>query len=310
MGSERPVIVLLSRDPGDLDRIGSELRRRYESDYDVHLWSEPGPARDDLRGGDGSPPVALVLACPHPDDDILDLLTEARSAQPQARRAGIVRWGDFGTGSLVVDALSRGDLDAWLLRPEFTADEEFHRAVTELLEDWSAARRPGYEALRIIGERWATRSTELRDRMTRNHVPYGFYDHDGEAGRRLLTDHGLDAGAVRLPVVILTFRPDLAPLQDPSDEVLADAFGVNTPLDPDHRQDVVVIGAGPAGLAAAVYAASEGLDTLVVERQAHGGQAGTTSRIRNYPGFPSGLSGTRLATTMYQQAWGLERASR
>ncbi len=308
MARDRPVIVLMSRAADELEMVGAELRRRYEPDYDVRPWAEPGPALDDLRGGDEtSPPVALVLACMHADDalDALGFLTEARSIQPRARRAVLVRWGDFGTGSLVIDALSRGDADAWLVRPEFPADEEFHRSVTELLEDWSAARRPGYEAVRIIGERWATRSTELRDTMNRNHVPIGFYDHDGEEGRRLLAEHGLDAGAVRLPVVVLTFRPDLAPLQDPTDEALADAFGVNTPVDPDHRHDLVVVGAGPAGLAAAVYAASEGLDTLVVERQAHGGQAGTTSLIRNYPGFPSGLSGARLATTMYQQAWGL-----
>ena len=306
MGTDQPVIVLMSREADDLAAVGSVLERRYHADYDIHTWPEPESALDYLRRCvEASRPVALILACQHDNDDALDFLARARSLQPGTRRVAVVRWGDFGTGSLVVEALSRGDLDAWLLRPEFAADEEFHRSVTELLDDWSATQRPGYEAMRIIGDRWSTRSSELRDRMSRNHVPFGFYDHDGADGLRLLAEHGLEVGSVRLPVVVLRFRPDLAPLQDPSDEELADAFGVNLPLDPERRHDVTIIGAGPAGLAAAVYAASEGLDTLVVERQAAGGQAGTTSLIRNYPGFPSGVSGNRLAATMYQQAWSL-----
>jgi thioredoxin reductase (NADPH) len=141
--------------------------------------------------------------------------------------------------------------------------------------------------------------------MNRNGVPFGFYDVDSDAGRAILAALGLASGELDLPVVYLTFRADLGPLQNPSDEMLGDAFGVNATLTEDHCLDVTVIGAGPAGLAAAVYGASEGLDTLVVEQQAVGGQAGTTSLIRNYPGFPNGVSGARLAATMYQQAWGL-----
>ena len=192
-----------------------------------------------------------------------------------------------------------------MLRPEFPGDEAFHRAITELLEDWAAERGPRYEAIHIIGERWSARAAELRDRMGRNSVPYGFYDSDSDEARDLLAAHGLSPETSRLPVAILRFRPDLPPLEDPSDQVLGEAFGVNATIDDALRVDVTIIGAGPAGLAAAVYGASEGLDTLVIEHQAVGGQAGTTSLIRNYPGFPSGVSGARLATMMYQQAWGL-----
>ena len=137
-------------------------------------------------------------------------------------------------------------------------------------------------------------------------MPFGFYDSGDEGGQAVLQAHGLTAATAELPVMIVRFRPELEPLQNPTDEVLSDAFGVNSMAQTDRRVDVAIIGAGPAGLAAAVYGASEGLDTLVVEHQAFGGQAGTTSLIRNYPGFPSGVSGSRAgANTMYQQAWGL-----
>lgn len=228
-----------------------------------------------------------------------------RAIDPQAKRAAVLRWGDFASSTVVIEALARGELDHWVLRPECPADEEFHHSITELLADWAGARRPRYEAVQIIGERWSPRSVELRDQMNRNSVPVGFYDTDTEPGRELLATHGISVATVQLPVVILQFRPDLPPLQNPPDEELGDAFGVNATLDADRRFDVTVIGAGPAGLAAAVYGASEGLDTLVIEHHAVGGQAGTTSLIRNYPGFPAGVSGTRLANAMYQQAWGL-----
>ena len=141
--------------------------------------------------------------------------------------------------------------------------------------------------------------------MNRNGVPAGFYDAHTDEGRDVLAARGISVATAQLPVVILQFRPDLPALQNPPDDELGDAFGVNVTLDADRRFDVTIIGAGPAGLAAAVYGASEGLDTLVIEQHAIGGQAGTTSLIRNYPGFPAGVSGARLATSMYQQAWGL-----
>ena len=225
---------------------------------------------------------------------------------PQAKRIVVLRWGDFGSRQSVVDGLARGEIDRWILHPEYSADEEFHRCVTELLEAWGAARRSRYEAVQIIGARWSPRAVELRDLMSRNSVPFGFYDSDSDEGRELLVAHGLSPAAACLPIVSLQYRTDIGPLQDPSNEVLGDAFGVNASLDIGSRVDVTVVGAGPAGLAAAIYAASEGLYTVVVERHAMGGQAGSTSLIRNYPGFDAGVSGMRLANTMYRQAWGLD----
>ena len=245
-----------------------------------------------------------MLACQHADDDAVDFLGRVRSVDPRCQRAVIVRWGDFATSEVLLAALARGQLDRWMLRPEYPGDEEFHRSITELLEISAAARRPGYEAVQIVGEQWSPRAVELRDRMSRNSVPFGFYDIGGD-GRAVLQAHGLDAATTELPVMVVRFRPELAPLQNPTDAAVSDAFGVNSMAQTDRRADVAIIGAGPAGLAAAVYGASEGLDTLVVEHQAFGGQAGTTSLIRNYPGFPAGVSGSRLANTMYQQAWSL-----
>lgn len=213
----------------------------------------------------------------------------------------MVRWGDFDTAGPVFDALTVGQIDHWLMRPEHSPDEEFHRSITEFLEDWSGGHSAGFEAVRIIGERWSSRTHELRDTFGRNHIPLGFYDANSESGRLLLADLGLESPA--LPVVVLRFTAQPTALTDPSDMEIADAFGIMKPLPSDERFDVAVVGSGPAGLAAAVYAASEGLKTLVVERQAVGGQAGTSSLIRNYIGFPKGVSGAKLAFSAYLQAW-------
>jgi thioredoxin reductase (NADPH) len=300
--AERRSIHVMSADDDDRAVIADELTRRYGADYDVTSSSEVGEALSVLRGSGGR--VALVLACQHGGDAGIEFLGRVRDVDPHAKRAAVVRWGDFASSRRLLDALARGDADHWLLQPEYAGDETFHRAISELLDEWAAEQRVGAGVMQIVGDRWSPRAVELRDRMSRNGVPFGFYDADSDVGRAVLTAHGLPDAAA-LPVVLLRFRPDLAPLQNPTDEQLVDAFGVNATIDPDRRVDVVIVGAGPAGLAAAVYGASEGLDTVVVEHQAVGGQAGTTSLIRNYPGFPAGVSGTRLATTMYQQAWGL-----
>lgn len=158
-----------------------------------------------------------------------------------------------------------------------------------------------FEAVRIIDKISSPRGHALRDTFGRNHIPYGFYDAESESGQRKLADFGLNSP--KLPVVALLFTPEPTVLEQPEDIQIADAFGIMEPLSEDETFDVVVIGSGPAGLAASEYAASEGLKTVVVERQAVGGQAGTSSLIRNYPGFPQGVSGNKLAFSMYLQAW-------
>ena len=304
--SQQPVIGVMSVVARERDFLSHEIRRRYGADYEVVSWEDADAGLAGLRRlQEHDQGVAMVLACHYGVDAGLEFLARVREVDAHAKRAVAVRWGDFSASAPVLNALARGEVEHWLLRPEYSGDEAFHLAVTELLEDWAAVWRPGYEAVQIVGEHSAPRSVELRVLFNRNNVPMGFYDADTDGGRALLANLGLDHPPPRLPVVSLRFRPDLAPLPDPSDELVGDAFGVNTAPGEDHVFDIVIVGAGPAGLAAAVYAASEGLDCLVIEQRAMGGQAGTTSLIRNYPGFPAGVSGAHLANTMYQQAWGL-----
>jgi thioredoxin reductase (NADPH) len=299
----RGLIGVLGRHADDRDLIAVELER-YGRHYDLAVWSTPEAALAALHEVRGSEfPVVLILACQYGDDDGLDFLGRVGPLHPQAKRAIVVRWGDFQSGATVVEGLGRGEVDHWLLRPEHPGDEDFHLGVTDLLASWASARQSSFEAVQIVGDRWSPRALELRDVMSRNSVPFAFYDGDSDEGRALLAARGLPEA--KLPAMIVRFRPDLPALQDPSDQEIGDAFGVNATIEPGHRVDVTIIGAGPAGLAAAVYGASEGLDTLVVEPHAFGGQAGSTSLVRNYPGFPAGISGARLANAMYQQAWGL-----
>lgn len=296
--------MLVGHDERIRNDVGSELSKRYGADYHVSIHGERKDALEELRNlEERTLPVALVLsALGKNDPDGIEFFEGARPLHPKAKRVAVVRWGDFHTGRPIFNAITLGQLDHWVMAPENSPDEEFHRAITEFLEDWAAmSRGRGFEAVRIIDKLSSPRAHELRDTFGRNHIPYGFYDADSEAGRKKLADFDLDSP--RLPVVALLFRPERTVLQRPDDMEIADAFGIMEPLPEDEKFDVVVIGSGPSGLAAGEYAASEGLNTVIVERQAAGGQAGTSSLIRNYPGFPQGVSGNKLAFNMYLQAW-------
>ena len=209
--------------------------------------------------------------------------------------------GDWESVRTVFDAVTLGTIDHWVTRPVQAPDEEFHRSITEFLREWNSGRGGGFEAAQVIGERWSARSQELRDLFSRHRVPAGFYDAASEHGRQMLRRLGLTCQD--LPVVVLRFGAGRAALVNPSNAEIADAFGVMTPIPAGEVFDVAVIGAGPAGLAAAVGASSEGLRTVVIEHEAVGGQAGTSSMIRNYPGFSQGISGAKLAQESWQQAW-------
>jgi thioredoxin reductase len=293
--------VITTRDGEVRESVADELRRRYEPDYTVLALTTANEAADALAAR-GNPPVAVLLGGlgEHDPDGLADLRS-LHAAHPEAISVALVRWGAWGTAQAIFDALTIGELDRWLTAPALRGDEEFHRGVTELLDEWSSRQEGGFQAVRVIGQQWAPRSQHLRDTFTRNRIPLGFVEADSPAGREALA--GLGLTAPRLPVVVLRFQPERTVLEDPSDLEIAEAFGLLTPLDPDVVYDLVVLGAGPAGLGASVYAASEGLSTLVLEPEAVGGQAGSSSLIRNYPGFPTGVSGSRLAFGAYQQAW-------
>jgi thioredoxin reductase (NADPH) len=298
-----PVLLLATTDPASRAVIGSELRRRYGTDYEVVVCADYAHARAVLEGlRRWGRQVALIIGCYGPGDrDGLDFLRRAYGLHPSAKRVIAVVWGDFESTSTVFAAIAHGHAELLVLRPERERDEEFHGALTDALDDWHLAQGIGFEAVRLIGEQRDERTHMLRDTFGRNHIPVGFHQVGTEAATRMLDSLGLEDPA--LPVVVLAFTSPPTTLEAPTDLEIADAFGLTRPPRTDHVYDVVVVGAGPSGLAAAVYASSEGLSTLVVEQQAVGGQAGTSSLIRNYPGFSRGVSGAHLAYRSFQQAW-------
>lgn len=300
----RPGIVIVSRDPHCLNALEKEISKRYAIDYRVTDCHSTERAREDLeKFRDDGTPIALVLAAYGDEDpEGVKFLKTVRALHPRAKRVAVVRWGDFGTADPIFEAVTRGHIDHWLMRPEKDRDEEFHRSVTEFLEDWSAGVEGGFEAVRIIGDRKSSRVHELRDAFGQNHIPIRIHDAASPSGQRLLADTGLESPS--LPVVELRFSSDPRPLENPTDLEIAEEFGIMKPIQDTY--DVTIIGAGPAGLAAAVYASSEGRNTLVIERQKVGGQAGTSSMIRNFPGFEKGVSGNRLTFSTFLQAWSFQ----
>jgi thioredoxin reductase len=272
-------------------------------DYQVSVCDGPAALAGQLAGlAAAGTPVALVIGgVGELDPDGIEVLGSVRARTPEASRVAAVRWGEWETARPTFDAVTLGLIDHWLISPEQVPDEEFNQCITQFLSEWRALQGAGFEAVRVIGEQWSARSQELRETFPRNGIPIGFYDAHSERGREILAE--VSPGPVELPVVILRFGTERSVLFNPSNLDIAEAFGLMRPIPADEVFDVAVVGAGPAGLAAAVNASSEGLRTVVIEREAVGGQAGTSSMIRNYPGFAQGISGARLAIEVYQQAW-------
>jgi len=225
------------------------------------------------------------------------LLLRARELHPGAKRVLLEHRGEWASGEPIVRAMTLGQLDYVLFRPWRPVEQNLYLPVSDFLAGWEKSRAPGVEAIRVVGPTWAASSHQLRDTLARAGIPYGFYPDDSEDGRRLLEEAGEDGA--RLPVVV--FRRGTV-LVDPSHAELVAALGLQT-RPATGGCDVLIVGAGPAGLAAAVYAASEGLQTRVLEPAIPGGQAGTSSLIRNYLGFPHGVSGEDLTWRAFEQAW-------
>jgi thioredoxin reductase (NADPH) len=296
-------IVIVCRDPGAREILHRELSKRYGADYQILACGRPAelaPWMRDLRAA--GLPVALVIGgVGGQDRDGIEVLAAIRSIDPTALRVATLSWGDWQSMRSVFDAVTLGTVDHWVTLPVQAPAEEFHRSITEFLREWASQRGGGFEPVQVIGERWSARSQELRDLFARHRVPAGFYDATSGQARQMLGELGL--ASPELPVVVLRFAAERATLINPSNAEIADAFGVMTPISPGEVFDLAVVGAGPAGLAAAVGASSEGLRTVVIEHEAVGGQAGTSSMIRNYPGFSQGISGARLAQEAWRQAW-------
>jgi thioredoxin reductase (NADPH) len=287
-----PVLFVVDREPKSLDAVLSDLSRRFGNDFAVRGESSSEVALATLQAmAAAHEPVALLLV----DDAASDFLARAHELHPQAKRVLLVD-RDYSSTSPAVQAMTLGRVDFHLVRP-WMDDELMYRAMSEYLSSWTVEQEPNFEEFRIVAAEGDSRVQQLRDVMTRFGMPFGSYSVDSEAGRRLLDEAGLDG--TRLPVAI---RYDGHVLIDPSLPDLAGAIGVSIDNDFD-TCEVAIVGAGPAGLTAAVYAASEGLDTVLLERAISGGQAGTSPLIRNYPGFPHGISGGLLMERTCEQAW-------
>jgi thioredoxin reductase (NADPH) len=297
----KPVLVLVDDEDTSLQALTRELQSRYGAHYRVVSGSSAEAALARLAelkaaGAD----VPLVLADQQmPGMSGTQLLARVRQFFPTARRGLLITWGDMAAPAPFLEAAALGWLEFYLIKPAWSPDEQFHRVVTGSLEEWwrEQGGRSERAMVTVIGDEHSARVHELRDVLTRGNAPFGFHPSDSPEGQAALRRLGVSEPAG--PVVSLSTGVVLV---DPANVEIAEALGLDV-RPAGQVYDVVIVGAGPAGLAAAVYAASEGLRTALLEREAFGGQAGTSSRIRNYLGFPDGVSGTELAQRAYQQAW-------
>lgn len=295
----QPILFAVDDRPGDLAAVLGELGKRYAADYEIA--AAPGPDEalrrlEELHAA-GAEVVAVFAALEMAAMSGLDLLERAHALHPHAARVLLIPWGNRSAGKPSLHAFSLGKIDRFTTKPAAPPDEQFHRLVAELLHEWQRRRRARRAIVTVVGPRWHARSYEIRDLLERSGLPFRFHAAESAEGRELLERAGLPDGP--FPVLV---RFDGRALADPSNEEAAAALGARNPFG-EGVFDLVVVGAGPAGLSAAVYAASEGLRTLVLDRETIGGQAGASSLIRNYMGFPFGISGADLCNRALDQAW-------
>ena len=294
----RPAIVIVDDEPQELASLLDALIRRFGGDYRIvpHLSASAALAEMGRLRADGGR-IALVIADQRTREmPGVDLLARVRELDPNARRALLVAWGDPESSATILQGCAFGKLENYVTKPWAPAEVHLYPVISEFLAEWTQTNRPEMELVRVIGDRPSPRTHALVDRLARSGVPHGFYAAGTPEAAKLAAEMGIDPA--RLPVLILL---DGRALVDPSPAEVSEALGESN-ADEDSC-DLAIVGGGPAGLAAAVYAASEGLRTLVVEREVVGGQAGTSSLIRNYLGFPRGISGAELAKRAYGQAW-------
>lgn len=295
----KPVLLTVDDDPEVLRAIERDLRTRYADRYRVMRANSGDSALTTLRElKKRNNPVALLLADQRmPQMDGVGFLAEAMEMHPQAKRALLTAYADTNAA---IDAINEARVHYYLMKPWDPPEEKLYPALDDLLHDWTAAFHPPYEGIRVLGTRWSNRSYELREFLARNQVPYQWIDvelaqSDAEV-RTLIASLGPEADT--LPLILF---PDGARLAEPPLPAVADKLGLRTHAQTEFY-DLAIVGGGPAGLAAAVYGASEGLHTVMIEREAPGGQAGLSSRIENYLGFPEGLTGSDLTRRAVAQA--------
>jgi thioredoxin reductase (NADPH) len=291
----RAAILTVDDDPAVSRAVARDLRRQFGEQYRIVRAESAESALDALRQMKLRGDVVAVLLADYrmPQMNGIEFLEQAMDIYPGARRALLTAYADTGAA---IDAINVVDLDYYLMKPWDPPEEKLYPVVDALLDSWLAADHRPVPETKVVGHRWSARSSEVREFLARNQVPYHWYSSEEPEGGRLLAAAGTDGRT--LPLVI---TPDGETLIQPSDTDLAGKVGLATTPSADFY-DLVVIGGGPAGLGSAVYGASEGLRTVLVERTATGGQAGQSSRIENYLGFPDGVSGAQLTDRARRQA--------
>jgi thioredoxin reductase (NADPH) len=295
----KPILLSVDDDSDVLRAIERDLRSHYGANYRILASDTPEGALDLLKQLKvRNDAVALLLADQRmPNMDGVGFLQEAMRIYPDAKRALLTAYADTNAA---ISAINEANINYFFMKPWDPPEEHLYPQLDDLLDDWLASYRPAFQGIRVLGTRWSPRSYELRDFLARNHVPYQWIDvevsaNDPETHR--LTE-ALGPEAAQLPVVLF---PDGTKLLESVPADVAQKVGLRTRAQTSFY-DLAIVGGGPAGLAAAVYGASEGLHTVIIEREAPGGQAGMSSRIENYLGFPNGLSGGDLARRAVVQA--------
>src|SRR3989440_10270329 len=293
--STKPVLMTVDDDPGVSRAVARDLRRRYGQDHRIVRAESGRDALDALRELTlrGEPVAAILADYRMPEMNGIEFLEQAMDIAPHARRALLTAYADTDAA---IQAINLVDVDHYLLKPWDPPEEKLYPVVDELLATWQAAGEREVDEVKVVGHRWSAPSYRIRDFLARNLVPYRWFPANEPEGRRLL-----DAAGVGPEAIPLVVTPDGQALPAPTPAQVAGAVGMSTAPVRDFY-DLVIIGGGPAGLGAAVYGASEGLHTVLVERKAIGGQAGQSSRIENYLGFPDGVSGAQLTERARRQA--------
>jgi thioredoxin reductase (NADPH) len=292
----KPIILTTDDEIEVGNAIERDLKSKYGKDYRIIKTTSGKEALDTIRQlKQRNDQIALFLTDQRmPEMEGTDFLEEAMKLYPEARKVLLTAYADTDAAIAAINKLA---LDYYLMKPWDPPEERLYPIITDLLEDWQSINRPPFEGIRVIGNQWAPASYQVKNFLVRNNIPYLWLDvEQTEEARQLIKIPGKPD--MELPCLIF---PDGTVLQKPEHRDIAERVGLRTSADKPFY-DLIIVGAGPAGLAAAVYGASEGLRTLIIEQQAPGGQAGMSSRIENYLGFPGGLSGSELARRAVTQA--------
>ena len=292
----KPVILTVDDEPEVVNAVERDLRKRFAADYRIVKATSGAQALEAVRQlKQRNAPVALFLVDARmPQMSGTEFLIQARRIYPDARKVLLTAYADT---DVAIAGINQVQLDHYLMKPWDPPAERLYPVLEDLLGDWAASFRPPFEGIRVAGSLWSPKSHDVKDFLSRNLTPYQWVDVEQDAGARAEVE-AASPGLRQLPVV---FFPDGTTLLEPSHRALAEKLGLQTTATRPFY-DLAIVGGGPTGLAAAVYAGSEGLRTVLIERETTGGQAGTSAAIENYLGFPSGISGADLARRATAQA--------